>query len=50
MVNTDPLGRGWLFRIRLSSPDELKQLLDFQAYDRPKLSRHGRARTPEVIP
>jgi glycine cleavage system H protein len=32
MVNTDPLGRGWLFRIRLSSPDELKQLLDFKAY------------------
>jgi len=32
MVNTDPLGRGWLFRIRLSVPDELKQLLDFKAY------------------
>jgi len=32
IVNTDPLGRGWLFRIRLSGPDELKQLLDFKAY------------------
>ncbi len=32
MVNADPLGQGWLFRIRLSSPDELKQLLDFKAY------------------
>jgi glycine cleavage system H protein len=31
-VNADPLGRGWLFRIRLSAPDELKQLLDFKAY------------------
>ena len=32
IVNTDPLGRGWLFRIRLSRPDEQKQLLDFKAY------------------
>ncbi|HWS15519.1 MAG TPA: glycine cleavage system protein GcvH [Candidatus Methylomirabilis sp.] len=32
IVNTDPLGQGWLFRIRLSGPDELKQLLDFKAY------------------
>ena len=30
--NTDPLGKGWLFRIRLSRPDELKQLLDLEAY------------------
>jgi glycine cleavage system H protein len=32
IVNTDPLGQGWLFRIRLSRPDEQKQLLDFKAY------------------
>jgi len=31
-VNSDPLGEGWLFRLRLSAPDELKQLMDFQAY------------------
>jgi glycine cleavage system H protein len=31
-VNSDPLGHGWLFRMRLSAPDELSQLMDFQAY------------------
>ncbi len=31
-VNDDPYGDGWLIRIRMSSPDELKQLLDVAAY------------------
>jgi glycine cleavage system H protein len=32
MVNDDPYGQGWLIRIRMSSPDELGQLLDVAAY------------------
>ena len=31
-VNEDPYGDGWLIRIRMSSPDELDQLLDVAAY------------------
>jgi glycine cleavage system H protein len=31
-VNDDPYGDGWLIRIRMSSPDELQQLLDVAAY------------------
>jgi glycine cleavage system H protein len=31
-VNDDPYGEGWLIRIRMSSPDELEQLLDVAAY------------------
>jgi len=31
-VNEDPYGDGWLIRIRMSSPDELGQLLDVAAY------------------
>src|SRR6266571_2622593 len=31
-VNEDPYGDGWLIRIRMSSPDELEQLLDVAAY------------------
>ena len=35
LVNDDPYGEGWLFRIRMSSSDELKELLnavDYQAH------------------
>jgi glycine cleavage system H protein len=32
MVNADPMGKGWLFRIRLSAPAELQQLMDLAAY------------------
>jgi len=32
LVNTDPYGEGWLFRIRLSSPGDLDALLDAAAY------------------
>jgi glycine cleavage system H protein len=31
-VNADPMGAGWLFRMRLSAPAELQQLMDLQAY------------------
>ena len=32
LVNTDPYGEGWLFRIRLASPGDLDALLDAAAY------------------
>jgi glycine cleavage system H protein len=32
LVNTDPYGDGWLFRIQISDPDELDELLDPEAY------------------
>lgn len=32
MVNSDPYGRGWMLRIRLSDPAELDQLLAAGAY------------------
>ncbi len=32
LVNTDPEGRGWLFRLELSAPDELAGLMDEAAY------------------
>jgi glycine cleavage system H protein len=31
-VNDDPYGQGWLIRIRMSSPDEVGQLLDAAGY------------------
>jgi glycine cleavage system H protein len=31
-VNTDPLGEGWFFRLRLTNPAQLDQLLDHDAY------------------
>jgi glycine cleavage system H protein len=31
-VNDDPYGEGWLVRIRLANPDEVKSLLDADAY------------------
>ena len=32
IINEDPLGRGWLFRIKLESPDDLSILMDEAAY------------------
>jgi glycine cleavage system H protein len=32
LVNADPTGAGWLFKVSVSAPDELAQLLDEQAY------------------
>ena len=34
-INEDPYGRGWLVKVKFSSPDELKSLLpasDYQSY------------------
>lgn len=33
LINQDPYGDGWLFRIRVDSPQELKQLLDADSYE-----------------
>jgi glycine cleavage system H protein len=33
LVNQDPYGQGWLFKIKLSNRDELAQLLDAKAYE-----------------
>jgi glycine cleavage system H protein len=32
LLNTDPFGAGWIFKIRLSNPAELDSLLDAAAY------------------
>lgn len=32
LVNTDPYGEGWLFRVQMSNPSEIDGLLDAQAY------------------
>ncbi|MBE7559165.1 glycine cleavage system protein GcvH [bacterium] len=32
LINTSPYGDGWLFRIRMSNPDEVGQLLDAGKY------------------
>ena len=34
VVNSDPMGAGWLFRIRFSDPSELSQLLTETDYQR----------------
>jgi glycine cleavage system H protein len=34
VVNADPTGEGWLFKIRIGNPAELDGLLDQQAYDK----------------
>lgn len=40
-VNKDPYGEGWIARIRMSNPDEVKKLLDPTAYaDLVKKSEH----------
>ena len=32
LVNTDPFGEGWIFVIKMASPDDAKQLKDAAAY------------------
>jgi len=32
IINEDPLGRGWLFRIKLENRDDLSMLMDEAAY------------------
>jgi glycine cleavage system H protein len=33
-VNTDPMGAGWFFKLKLSNPSELDGLLDEAAYEK----------------
>lgn len=33
LANTDPLGAGWFFKVKLSHPAELDALMDATAYD-----------------
>ena len=32
LANTDPLGAGWFFKVRLSDPGQLDALMDEAAY------------------
>jgi glycine cleavage system H protein len=34
LLNKDPLDDGWLFKVRISDPSELEQLLDAGAYNK----------------
>ena len=34
LINTDPLGRGWLFILEMSNPEQLEELLTPKAYER----------------
>ena len=33
IVNKDPYGEGWLFKLKLEKPDELEELMNAEAYD-----------------
>jgi glycine cleavage system H protein len=33
LVNNDPYGGGWMVKIKLSNPDEVKDLMDATAYE-----------------
>ena len=33
IINSDPLGEGWIFVIRMSDPDELRSLMGLQEYE-----------------
>lgn len=32
LVNTDPYGKGWIFKVRISDPTQIEELLDAAAY------------------
>jgi glycine cleavage system H protein len=32
LINTDPFGEGWIFALKIDSPDDLKNLLSAAAY------------------
>jgi glycine cleavage system H protein len=34
LVNGDALGKGWLFKVKISQPDELGKLMDESAYQK----------------
>ncbi len=33
LANSDPLGKGWFFKVKVSNPSELDELMDGPAYD-----------------
>jgi glycine cleavage system H protein len=33
LVNTDPYGDGWIFRLKLTQPGQMEQLMDAKAYE-----------------
>lgn len=33
LINSDPYGKGWIIKIKLTNPDELKDLLSAEAYE-----------------
>lgn len=33
-VNKDPYGEGWIFKIKISNPEELKNLMSSEEYDK----------------
>ena len=39
LVNKDPLGEGWMVRLRVADPTEIEKLLDRAAYE--ELTREG---------
>ena len=40
LVNSDPYGEGWLFKLKPSNAGELNQLLDAQAYEKVVAEAH----------
>ncbi|HEV8660345.1 MAG TPA: glycine cleavage system protein GcvH [Thermoanaerobaculia bacterium] len=42
LVNTDPYGDGWMIKIRLSSPDEVDELMTAEDYDDYVLAESGK--------
>jgi glycine cleavage system H protein len=32
LINTDPFGEGWIFVVKMDSPDDVKQLKDAAGY------------------
>ena len=33
IINSDPYGEGWIIKMEFSNPDEVKELMDAEAYD-----------------
>lgn len=33
LINSDPYGQGWIFKIKASDPDEVENLLDAEGYE-----------------
>jgi len=42
LVNTDPYGDGWMIKVRLSSPDEIDELMTAEDYDDYVLTESGK--------